>query len=45
VEELARYQEDRQTPDPSDYDYFLSWRQGRWIDVDPASLALRLADR
>jgi hypothetical protein len=45
VEELARYEKTRQAPDLADYDYLLSWEEGRWIDLDPASFALRLADR
>jgi hypothetical protein len=45
VEELARYEENQQTPALADYDYLLSWEQGRWSDVDKATLAQQLADR
>jgi hypothetical protein len=45
VDELARYEENRQTPDLSSYHYLLSWEEGRWIDTDPAVVAQQLADR
>jgi hypothetical protein len=45
VEELARYEENHQTPVVAEYDYVLSWQDGRWIDVDPATVALELANR
>jgi hypothetical protein len=44
VEELAAFEENRQTPDLLDYDYVLSFEDGRWIDVDPATLALKPLD-
>jgi hypothetical protein len=45
VDELARVQENGQTPDLSDYDYLLSYEDEHWIDVDPATLVLKLPDR
>lgn len=35
VQELARFQENGQPPDLADYDYILSYVDGRWIDLDP----------
>ena len=45
VEELARFAENCETPVLTDYDYLLSYEGGRWIDVDPATLALMLSDQ
>ena len=39
VEELARFEKNRQTLNLADFDYVLSYEDGRWIDVDPATLA------
>lgn len=44
VEELARFEENRQTPVLADYEYVLSYEDGRWIDVDPATLSLKPPD-
>ncbi len=45
VDELAMLEQNRQTPNPADYDYVLSYEQDGWIDVDPATLALSPASR
>jgi hypothetical protein len=39
VEELARFEKNGQAPNLADFDYVLSYEDGRWIDVDPATLA------
>jgi hypothetical protein len=41
VDELARFEENQQTPPLANYDYIVSYENGRWVDVDPSVLALR----
>jgi len=44
VEELAGFEANRKTPVFADYNYVLSFENGRWIDVDPATLSLKPPD-
>ncbi len=41
VQELARFEENGQPPNLADFDYLLSYEDGRWIDLDPATLVFQ----
>jgi Dolichyl-phosphate-mannose-protein mannosyltransferase len=44
VQELARFEVNGRPPDLADFDYLLSYEDGRWIDIDPATVVFKLPD-